>query len=452
MSQTSIENTDTPMEPVPIVAPPTRMRYVVLASACSLAVVTYIHRIGFTSATTALQGSLGLTEGQVSTLMAAFMVAYGVFEMPWGRLADGLGVRTALSVVILGGSALTAALVLVGLLPNGTLWVFPLLLVLRFLFGAFQAGTFPAVSRMMADWMPLAERGGAQGLIWMSARVGGALAPLIVVGLIQSIHNWMLALAIVSGLGVAWFAGFRPWFRNRPEEMARVNDAERRWILAGRAAPPAEHGELPWRRLLASRNAWALCLMYGCLGYSGNFFSMLLPTYLKNHRHLDEQPIMMLTSLPFACGVLACLGGGMLSDLILKRYGRRWGRPIVGAIGMSLAGVSIVSTLWADDVRILGLLIGLTFIGNDLAMGPAWAAAADIGERHTGTLAGAMNMVASLTAAVMSVVTGWLFEHGYLILPFVLFGVFYGLGALCWLGIDVRRTLMDGAHDRVEGA
>ena len=35
----------------------------------------------------------------------------------------------------------------------------------------------------------------------------------------------------------------------------------------------------------------------------------------------------LLTSLPFACGVLACLVGGALSDLIIKRTGtRRWGR------------------------------------------------------------------------------------------------------------------------------
>ena len=52
------------------------------------------------------------------------------------------------------------------------------LVLLRFLFGAFQAGTFPSISRMMADWMPTTERGSAQGTIWMSSRMGGALAPL----------------------------------------------------------------------------------------------------------------------------------------------------------------------------------------------------------------------------------------------------------------------------------
>ena len=56
------------------------------------------------------------------------------------------------------------------------------------------------------------------------------------------------------------------------------------------------------------------------------------------------------------------------------------------------------------------MLYGLTFFGNDLAMGPAWAAASDIGERHAGTLAGAMNMLASLMAAVAAVVAGQFFH------------------------------------------
>ena len=43
-------------------------------------------------------------------------------------------------------------------------------------------------------------------------------------------------------------------------------------------------------------------------------------------------------------------------------------------------------------------------------MGPAWAAAGDIGERHAGTLAGAMNMFASLMAALAAVVAGQFFH------------------------------------------
>ncbi len=199
------------------------LRYRVLAAACLLAVITYIHRIGFAMAAAAFRGPLGLGDRQIGALIGAFLVAYGLFEMPWGYLADRLGVRDVLTVVILGGSILTAMLAPVGLLPTSIGWTFPLLLVLRFWFGAFQAGTFPATSRMMADWMPVAERGSAQGLIWMSSRLGGALAPILLVGLIQAVGDWKLPLVLAAGLGLAWCAGFRPWFRNGPADVPKVH-------------------------------------------------------------------------------------------------------------------------------------------------------------------------------------------------------------------------------------
>ena len=61
-------------------------------------------------------------------------------------------------------------------------------------------------------------------------------------------------------------------------------------------------------------------------------------------------------------------------------------------------------------------------------MAPAWAAAADIGERYTGTLAGAMNMMASFMAAVEAIAIGRLLDSHDLVVPFVLLAVSYGLG------------------------
>jgi ACS family glucarate transporter-like MFS transporter len=421
---------------------PTWVRYQVLAAGCALAVITYIHRVGFATASAEFKTSLNLNEKQLGWLMTAFMIGYGVFEMPWGFLGDRLGVRNILAWISLGGSILTASLALVGLLPGDVAIVLNVLLVLRFAFGAFQAGTFPSISRMMADWMPSNERGSAQGAIWMSSRLGGAAAPLLLVGLIDRMKDWKQPLVVVASLGFAWCGGFWVWFRNRPEQMRQVNEAERKLIQAGRSVHPAgSHGQVPWLRLLGSRSVWALCLMYGFLGFSGNFYLTLLPTYLKNHRHLSRETSGLLTSLPFAFGVLACLAGGVVSDMIIRRWGRAWGRRIVGAFGLLTAGTAIVAIPWVDRVPLLAALLVLAFFGNDLAMAPAWAAAADIGERYTGVLSGAMNMAASFMAAVEASVIGHLLESRDVVTPFLLLALSYGLGTLCWVGVDVRRTL-----------
>jgi sugar phosphate permease len=422
----------------------TYVRFRVLGLVCVLAVVTYIHRVGFATASAEIKGPLGLSDRHLGMLMAAFMVAYGLFEMPWGLLGDRLGVRNILAVIIVGGSVLTAALPLVVLLPPQVGWIFALLFVLRFLFGAFQAGTFPAISRMMADWVPFNERGGAQGLLWMSSRLGGALAPPLLVWLFAVMGDWKLPLVLAAGLGIAWCAAFWPWFRNQPEEMPQVGKEELAIIVSGRTAKAnAAHGPVPWAQMIDSPSVLALCAMYGFLGYSGNFFLTLLPTYLRNHRHIESTTAGLLSALPFACGVTACLAGGALSDFLIRHRGPRWGRRLVGCAGMSLAALGILSTIWAESIPVLGFFLCLTFVGNDLAMGPSWAAAADIGDRHTGVLSGAMNMMASLTAAVGAILTGYLFDSGHLVEPFVIFACSYALGAICWLAVDITRTLAD---------
>jgi ACS family glucarate transporter-like MFS transporter len=427
-------------------ARPTWVRYQVLAWACSLAVITYIHRVGFATASAEFKAPLGLSDQHLSYMMAAFMIGYGLLEIPWGFLGDRFGVRSILAAIVLGGSTLTACLAFVVFLPRNVVVVVAFLVLLRFLFGAFQAGTFPSISRMTADWLPTTERGSAQGTIWMSSRLGGALAPLILVSLFAAMGNWQTPLVLVALLGIAWCAGFWPWFRNLPEEMTQVNRAERKLIEAGRATRAGtSHGDVPWARMLRSRSVWSLCLMYGFLGFSGNFYLTLLPTYLKNHRHLSSEISAWLTSLPFAFGVIACLVGGTLSDVIIRHWGKRWGRRLVGAAGLTVAGLAVLAVPWVENVAALGFLLTLAFFGNDLAMAPAWAAAADIGERHTGTLAGTMNMIASFMAAIQALVIGRLFDSHDLVMPFVVLAVSYALGTLAWIGVDARQTLAESA-------
>src|SRR5262245_64205638 len=78
---------------------PTRVRYQVLAWVCCLAVITYIHRVGFATASAEFKASMGLSDTHIGWLMAAFMVAYGLFEMSWGVLCDGFGVRYIMAVL-----------------------------------------------------------------------------------------------------------------------------------------------------------------------------------------------------------------------------------------------------------------------------------------------------------------------------------------------------------------
>jgi sugar phosphate permease len=431
--------------------PPTQVRYHVLAAVCALALIAYIHRVGFAQGGTNLKRDLGLNDQEWGYVMAAFLLAYGAFEIPWGLLGDWLGARHLLTLVTLGWSIVTAGTALVMVLPNVTfvdyaLLQFAFLVGLRFLFGMFQAGAFPAISRVTADWIPMQERATAQGLVWMCSRVGGALAPFLIVWQINVLGGWESTFVTVSVLGLLWCAVFWPWFRNRPEEMPQVNAAERQRITAGRAAKSAGHGAVPWSKVLRSRSVWALCFMYGCGGFAANFFVTYLPSYLANQRQLLPDEVKVLTSLPLACGVVGCVLGGFLSDWIIRTTGnRKWGRRLNGTVGTIIAGLAYLFINWAQDTKTLAALLCVIFFCNDLAMGPAWASCADIGRRYAGTLGGAMNMVGNVAGAVAQGLAGNLFHRGHPELVFIIFGCTFFLGTLCWQGVDVTKPIEEDA-------
>jgi sugar phosphate permease len=422
---------------------PTWIRYRILLAVCVLAVIVYIHRVGFASAARWLRPELGLNDDtDWSALMWAFLLAYGGFEVPWGLAGDRFGARNLLAIVTLGSSFLTAAVALAVFAPAG-LGAFAVMWGLRFAFGLFQAGVFPSLSRLMADWMPTQERASAQGMIWMSTRVGGALAPLIIVPLIGLTGTWHLPFVLVAGLGLAWCAACWPWFRNRPEESPAVNDAERRLIAENRAAP-LRHGGMPWGRVLRCRSVWALCAMYACGGFAATFFVTLLPGYLSKQRQLPDDVMKWLSSLPLACGVVACVLGGVISDFIIRRTGnRRWGRRLPGMVGALISGTALLLTIWAREPWELGALLCLTFFCNDLGMGPAWASCADVGRRYAGTIGGAMNMLGNLAAAGGMALAGGLFQREQPHVVFVIFACSFWLASLCWLAVDVTRPVVE---------
>ena len=264
----------------------------------------------------------------------------------------------------------------------------------------------------------------------MSSRFGGSIAPLMLIPLFQHLNSWKSPLVIAAVIAGSWALFFFPWFRNQPEDSPCVNAAERKLITSGRAPCAAGHGATPRAACCALRSVWALCIMYGGLGYTGNFFLTLLKDYLTTQRpaarygEMADRPSVRLWR-----GRLPGRRLDFRSDHPADGSTQP-GRRVVGIFGLAMGAVAILATIWVEDVYLLGFLLCITFTGNDLSMGPAWAAAADKGERHSGTLSGLMNMVASLAGAIMSKVTGAMLSANYQTLPFVLFFLAYGIVAV----------------------
>jgi MFS transporter, ACS family, glucarate transporter len=179
-----------------------------------------------------------------------------LFEVPGGWMGDRWGSRRVLTRIVLWWSVFTTLTGCVWAAGDGSLlglggWGVPLwvnslwlMIFIRFLFGAGEAGAYPNLTRVLGTWFPYRERAFAQGAVWMSARLGGAFAPLVI-GRLTAVVGWRLAFAVLGGIGIAWALAFRVWFRDTPAQHPACNNAERDLIEGGArsAEREAEHPE-----------------------------------------------------------------------------------------------------------------------------------------------------------------------------------------------------------------
>ncbi len=143
-------------------------RLAVLAALFSLSLILYLDRAAISSAKTPMATALSLSDAAMGAVFSAFALGYAFAQIPSGWFADHLGPRMALALVVALWSVFT---VLTGVASGlGTL------LVVRFLFGAAEAGAFPGSARVIYNWLPPRMHGIANGILFSGALVGGAVA------------------------------------------------------------------------------------------------------------------------------------------------------------------------------------------------------------------------------------------------------------------------------------
>jgi MFS family permease len=424
---------------------PSHVRFGVLGFACTLSLITYLDRVCIMRARLDIERDLGITPVQMGWVFSAFLLGYLLFEVPGGLMGDWWGSRRVLTRIVIWWSVFTT---LTGCVGRFTLdsgyhlslggWSVPLLLnglmvmlLVRFLFGAGEAGAYPNLTRVVKGWFPFRERAFAQGTIWMSARLGGALAPFII-GRLSALVGWRWAFATLGGVGIAWASAFFLWFRDRPEQMPSCNEAERDLIRSGsvpptalalpkegitahrptpegihtgpppvvpESPPDADHGHAwpPLGQLVSSLTLWGLGLAAACVSFGWYFYPTWQPEYLREVFGIDYKDSEIITGLPFLCGAVGALLGGGLSDRLVRTTGsRRWGRSLLGVGGFTAAGLCVLASGFVRAPWQAVALLCLASLVNDLAIPVIWAVCADVGGRFAGTVAGIMNMLGGI--------------------------------------------------------
>jgi MFS transporter, ACS family, glucarate transporter len=425
----------TPVSPTPT-EQPTRVRYGVVGLCMALAVVTYLDRACIGTLAPHIMRDLSLSKEQMSVIYSAFALAYAAFEIPTAWWADRRGTRLVLTRIVLWWSGFT--------MLTATAWSFTSMLVVRFLFGAGEAGAWPSAARTFSRWIPQSERGTIQGIFFAGAHLAGGATPFIVLALLH-VMSWRTVFVTFGTIGIVWCIAWYRWFRDEPSEHPRVNAAERARIEAGRAVA-ADHptGWAYWRRLLGHRNTIPLCLMYLPNSFAFYFCITWLPTYLREKHGFDSVSLGFFSGLPLLLSVGGDLFGGVATDAVTRRFGLRVGRAGVGALAYILAGGAMILGGVITQPVAAAWLIAIAVGASMFILAAAWSTCMDIGGAHAGVVSAAMNtagQVGSILSPLM--VTALLSRTGNWNAPLFVMGGLFLMGALAWALIDPRERIFD---------
>jgi ACS family glucarate transporter-like MFS transporter len=397
---------------------PSRTRHTVVGLAISLAILSYVQRVAISEAAGPIARDLHIPIDRMGLVFGAFGLSYALFELPMGLLGDRLGVRRVLAQIVLAWSAFTAL--------TGAAWNLVSLYLIRFLFGAGEAGCFPNLTRMLSAWLPVRERMRAQSLMWACSRWGGAATPPLAL-LCIAWFGWRMAFVSFAALGVVWCIVFLFWFTDDPTRHRAVNDAEKELLHASRALTTHHPGQRHWLSLLLTPQVALLALQYFCFSYVWYFYITWLPTYLEQGRGQSPERAAALAVLPLLFGGFGSLSTGLLPVRISRRA--------IAVCGFLGTAILLFAITHIHSVVPAMLAMGLASFSSDLTMPISWDACVDIGGPYTATVAATMNMLGNLAGFAAPVAGGIILEHtgndwNFLIDTMV---VAAAMSSACWL-------------------
>ncbi len=434
--------------PRPVTAKPTHARYWVVVFALSLAILSYIDRVALSKAAPRVQQALGLDEQQMGLVLSAFGLGYALFEIPGGFLGDWLGPKKVLIRIVLWWSTFTAAM--------GWMWSYASLTTAQFLFAAGEAGCFPNLTKAFATWLRREERVRIQGIMWASARFGGAFTPVLVFATwnmlegfgIPASSSWRWGFVCFGCLGLVWCGLFMWWFKDRPKDHPGVNAAELE-LLKDVQGMGGGHSDVPWLKLATSRSVVLLWVQYFCCSFPWYFYITYLSKYLQEYHHLNERASARYAILPLLFGGFGCLFAGFFAAKLARMVGSvSRSRKILSCTGFAGGALFLVITAQLHDPLLAMAAMGMASFCNDLNMPGAWGSCMDIGGKYAGTVAGSMNMMGNLAGFAAPAVGGYILQHynrDYNLFIYVM-AAMYVIGFIAWPFIDPVTPIERDAH------
>ena len=289
-------------------------------------------------------------------VVIAFRIAYSFGQTISGRFIDRVGTRQGLTITVIWYSV---AAMLTSLAVGLRSFAF-----FRFMLGAGESANWPAATKAVSEWFPKRERGWAVALFDSGSSIGGAIAPLLVIGLYKYFGGWRPAFIVTGTIGFLWLIAWR-WLYFPPETHPRLSAEERKMILEDRvvedAAEPRGGPRPAWKDLVKLPQTWGIIAARTMTDPIWFFITDWFAIYLVA-KGIDPEQGLLAFWIPFLAADLGNFFGGGLSSWLIKRgwpvLKARKAVVVFGGLGMAL----LIPTVFTSNLFALaGLFAVSTF-------------------------------------------------------------------------------------------
>lgn len=376
------------------------IRYKVVGLLFLSTIINYADRVNISVAGADIMRETGWDKTQFGVVLSAFLLGYALFQFPGGLIADRWSARKVLALSCLGFSLFTA------LTPIGGAGL-AVMLALRFLVGACESISLPALASFNSHWIPRHEYARAQTVSISGTSIGQMLAYPTTTWLIE-LFSWPVVFYFNATIGLLWVATWLWYTTDTPREHPSIETKELDYIEK-HLIPRATHAHPSFWAILAAPSVLALCVTYMLYAFIAWIFILWFPTYLVEVRGFSRLVMGGVGMLPTFGGFVGMIVGGTISDWLLRNgYGARMARARFPGLCVGLAMPILLAAVLVPSTVLSVVLFVLFYFTFSLAVSGYWTMPLELAPRAVGAVGGVMNTTGNFAGFFGPMIAGYM--------------------------------------------
>jgi len=371
----------------------TNYRWTIVALLLFSTTVNYMDRnvIGYLKDYFCSTEGFGWSATDFSILTSVFTAFYAGFTLFAGFIIDKIGTKIGLAASLIVWSIAGGLSAFMGKTVIGQV-------IARALFGAGEAGNFPASIKTVAEWFPKKERALATGIFNSGSNIGAMICALLIPvilaawnpsegnGLFLGIfHGWQMAFLITGLVGFLWLIFWGKLY-STPKEMLKKNkisQAEFDYIhsddeVVPEVDPTVEKVKVPWYKMLTYKQTWSF--VFGKFMTDGIWWFLLfwLPTYIKQQFCVGmdavetKHTVMISTFIVYGIAIIGSVYGGSIPMSFMNKGWQTYKARMTALLLIAFVPVLLVTTQYVAAVW--GIVAAVAIISIAAAAHQAWSA------------------------------------------------------------------------------